>query len=215
MKIALFAAGGNIGRRIALEAANRGHEVVAVVRDPTRAHRASGIFSVMPGDVTDAGSVAAAGSGVAAILSAVGPSVADGQSGNVLIDAAHALIAGARRAGVKRLIVLGGAGSLEVAPGLQAVDAPQFPPQWKDNALSQRRALDIYRAEAGDLDWTYISPAAIIAPGERTGKYRVGFDQMLRDSNGESRISIEDYAVAMIDELENAAHIRKRITVAY
>jgi putative NADH-flavin reductase len=214
MKIALFAAGGNIGRRIASEAVNRGHEVVAVVRNPARVDNLGGALKVVAGDATDARSVTVAGRGVAAILSAVGPA-ANGQPSDVLVEAARALVVGARLAGVKRLIVLGGAGSLEVSPGLQAVDAPQFPSLWKDNAVSQRRALEFYRAEAGDLDWTYISPAAMIVSGERTGQYRIGFDQMLRDSKGESRISIEDYAVAMIDELENAAHVRKRITVAY
>ncbi|GLR46121.1 3-beta hydroxysteroid dehydrogenase [Mesorhizobium amorphae] len=214
MKIILFAAGGSIGRRIAREATDRGHEVTAAVRDPARFEPFQGIARVVQADATDAASVAASAQGADAILSAVGPN-ANGQAADVLVEAARSLVAGARKAGVKRLIALGGAGSLEVAPGLAAVDTPQFPAEWKPNALAQRDALEVYRSEAADLDWTYISPAAIIAPGERTGHYRVGFEQMLFDEKGESRISIEDYAVAMIDELEKAKHIRKRITVTY
>lgn len=214
MKIILFAAGGNIGQRIAREATSRGHAVTAAVREPARFGRFQGIVEVVQADATNAASVAAGAQGVDAILSAVGPN-ANGQSADVLVQSARGLVAGARLAGVKRLIALGGAGSLEVAPGVAAVDTPHFPAEWKPNALAQRDALAVYRADAGDLDWTYISPAAIIAPGERTGRYRVGFEQMLFDDKGESKISIEDYAVAMIDELEKAGHIRKRITVAY
>jgi putative NADH-flavin reductase len=214
MKIALFGAGGNIGRRVAQEALNRGHEVIAVVRDPAKFEKRNDAIRVVAGDATSPDNVAAAVKGVDAVLSAVGPGASQ-QSNDILVQAARGLIEGVRRAGVKRLIVLGGAGSLEVSPGVQAVDAPEFPEAWKGNALAQREALKIFRSSAGDLDWTYISPAAVIQPGMRTGRYRTGFDQMLFDDKGESRISIEDYAVAMIDALERAQHIRKRITVAY
>jgi hypothetical protein len=115
---------------------------------------------------------------------------------------------------VKRLLVVGGAGSLEIAPGLQVVDTPDFPPQWKESALGARDALELLKAEQG-LDWTMLSPAALIEPGERTGRFRLGGDQLLVDGEGASRISLQDYAVAMIDELERPAHIGRRFTVAY
>jgi uncharacterized protein len=126
---------------------------------------------------------------------------------------ARSLIEGVGKAGVKRLIVVGGAGSLEVAPGVRLVDTPQFPAGWKGIALSHADSLPIYRKAA--LDWTYVSPAAFIEPGQRTGKYRTGGDQLLTDAKGESRISAEDFAVAVVDELEQKRHVRKRITVAY
>jgi len=110
--------------------------------------------------------------------------------------------------------VVGGAGSLEVAPGLQVVDTPDFPEQWKQSALGAREALNLLRKE-NSLNWTMLSPAAFLQPGERTGKFRLGTDQLLADAQGESRISVEDYAVAMIDELEHPAHARSRFTLAY
>lgn len=126
----------------------------------------------------------------------------------------QSIVSAAKKAGVPRLLVVGGAGSLEVAPGVQLVDTPQFPAQWKGTAEGAREALNLLRREK-ELNWTMLSPAAMIAPGERTGKYRVGKDQLLVNGSGESRIFLEDYAVAMIDELENPAHPRSRFTVAY
>ena len=120
---------------------------------------------------------------------------------------------GLAQARVDRLVVVGGAGSLEVAPGVQLVDTPEFPAAWKGIALAHRDALAVYRGAA--LDWTYISPAALIGPGERTGQYRTGTDQLLTDKEGESRISVEDFAVAFVDEIENQRFARQRMTVAY
>jgi putative NADH-flavin reductase len=119
------------------------------------------------------------------------------------------------KAGVKRLLWVGGAGSLEVAPGVKVIDDPHFPEAWKPEALAQAEALDLFRTSSADVDWTYISPAALIEPGERTGKYRIGGDQLLVDANGVSRISIEDYAAALLDRAEKNDAPRKRITVAY
>uniref|UniRef100_UPI000B10B595 NAD(P)-dependent oxidoreductase n=1 Tax=Actinomadura kijaniata TaxID=46161 RepID=UPI000B10B595 len=122
---------------------------------------------------------------------------------------------GLREAGVRRLVVVGGAGSLEVAPGTRLVDTPDFPAIYKNESLAQAELLQVIRAEAGDLDWTYVSPAAEIAPGERTGTFRTGGDRLLADAAGDSRISAEDYAVALVDELEKPQAVGRRITVAY
>jgi hypothetical protein len=118
-----------------------------------------------------------------------------------------------QQAGVPRLLIVGGAGSLEVEPGVQLLDTPQFPREWKGIAIAHRDALEIYRQS--DIDWTYFSPAIFIEPGERTGKYRVGGDEVLMDSKGQSRISAEDYAVAMLDEVEKPKLHRRRVTIAY
>ena len=115
---------------------------------------------------------------------------------------------------MRRLVILGGAGGLEISPGVRVVDAPDFPAMWKANALAQIKALALYR-EVEDLDWTVVSPAAIIEPGERTGNFQIGGDQLLVDAEGRSRISIADYAIAFVNELERGEAIRRRITVAY
>lgn len=212
MKVLLIGASGTIGQRILAEALGRGHAVTAATRDPSKVPARAGVTAVK-GDVLDAGSLASAARGHDVVISAFGPS--GGQDASKVVDAARAQIAGLKAAGVKRLIVVGGAGSLEVAPGVQVVDAPEFPAAWKGIALAHRDALEVYRKDAGDLEWTYISPPALIEPGERTGTFRVGGDQLLVDANGQSRISAEDYAIALVDEVETPKHARKRFTVAY
>jgi uncharacterized protein len=125
------------------------------------------------------------------------------------------MLAGLSRAGVKRLVWVGGGGSLEVAPGVRLVDTPAFPAEYKAEALAQAEALKLFRSSSGNVEWSYLSPPAIIQPGQRTGRYRTGTDQLLTDDKGESRISVEDYAVALMDEVERPARSRKRFTVAY
>jgi putative NADH-flavin reductase len=114
---------------------------------------------------------------------------------------------------VKRLVVVGGAGALELAPGVQLVDTPTFPAHWKGLALAHRDALPLY--QNSDLDWTYVSPSAIIEPGQRTGHYRIGTNQLLTDAKGNSHISAEDFSVALLDELEHPRFVRQRFTVGY
>ena len=213
MKIALFGANGSIGQRVLEEAVSRGHEVTAVVRTPANAKISDERVKVVKGAVLDPTSVATVVAGHNAVISAVGPSgLEDAQ---MVVKAAHSLLAGLKEAGVSRLLVVGGAASLEVAPGVELLDSPQFPEAWKPIATAHRDALAVYRADASDLDWTYLSPAALIAPGERTGHYRTGTDQLLTDAEGQSRISSEDYAIALVDQLEHPQFIRRRMTVAY
>ena len=212
MKIALFGASGTIGCSIAAEALARGHQVTAVVRDPTRVGPPHPALSAVAGDILDPSSVADAVSGHDVVASAVGPRL-PGDTPQLVVDAAWSLIDGIERAEVSRLVVVGGAGSLEVAPGVHLVDTPEFPADWKGIALAHRDALEVYRGAA--LEWTYISPAALIRPGKRTGQYRTGTDQLLTDEEGESRISVEDFAVAFVDEIENKRFVRQRMTVAY
>ncbi|MGD0474474.1 MAG: NAD(P)-dependent oxidoreductase [Candidatus Velthaea sp.] len=212
MKIALFGASGMIGSRILSEALRRGHEVVAIVRQPQAVNAAAGVRSVA-GDATDAVSVALTAVGADVAVNAYSPQTGpqDGLSRN-----AHALIEGLPRAGVLRVIVVGGAGSLEVAPGKPLVDTPDFPVPYKARAQAQSAQLDVFRSLSNSpLVWTFVSPSPMIAPGERTGTYRVGGDALLVDSAGESKISAEDYAVAILDEIERPAHPNARITVGY
>jgi len=211
MKVVVFGGAGTLGRRITDELVRRGHVVRAVSRKrsplpPTSAHSV-----VVIGDVTDPHSVASAVRGADVVVSAVGPGPEEDVS--VILDAARGLLQGLRDAHVQRLVVVGGAGSLEVTPGVRLADTPSFPQSWKPAAEAHRAALDIYREEP-DLEWTVVSPAALISPGERSGHYRAGGDQLLVDAKGESRISAEDYAVAIADEVETPRHLRRRFTVA-
>ncbi|HEY0232670.1 MAG TPA: NAD(P)-dependent oxidoreductase [Dokdonella sp.] len=213
MKIALFGANGHLGGAILQEALQRGHEVVAVVRDPQRLVVDDARLTVATGNAGDSVSFVSAIAGCdVAVASLSGRRDADVASvpryARVLLDALP-------QAGVRRLIWVGGAGSLEVSPGVRIVDDPAFPPAWKPEALAQAEALQVFRATQTAVDWTYISPAAVIEPGERSGRYRVGGDQLLVDANGASRITIADYAAAVIDRVEKDDARRTRITVAY
>jgi len=204
MKIALFGATGMIGSRILTEAQRRGHEVIAIVRRPETVPQGPGIGAVV-GDATSA-----AGTDIA--INAYSPQA--GPQGD-LSKNAHALLAGLPRAGVSRVIVVGGAGSLEIAPGRLLADSPDFPPQYKARADAQKQQLDVFRAYTGGaVDWTFVSPPMMIAPGERTGAYRSGGDQLLFDAAGTSAISAEDFAIAIVDEAESPAHRNARFSVA-
>lgn len=212
MKIAVFGASGMIGQRITQEALARGHQVTALVRHPENVTASDPNLTVRQANALDAASVAAAVAGQDVVISSISPS---DQGPEALADSPGSLLAGLEQAGVKRLIVVGGAGSLEIAPGLQGVDSPDFPEAWKPGALAHREGLYAYRQAQTSVDWTYFSPANFIAPGERTGSYRVGTDQLVVDDKGESRISAEDYAVALLDEVETPRFARQRFTAAY
>jgi putative NADH-flavin reductase len=212
MKIAVFGAGGRIGSRIVDEALSRGHEVSAVVRHPENYTKIHDHLRVAKGDLFDSQSVESGAFDNDVVVSAYSPGA--GATISSISEVAVPLLSGVKQAGVKRLIIVGGAGSLEVAPGKQLVDQPGFPDAYKATALAHRDALAIYSKEK-ELDWTYVSPSAEIYPGERTGKFRTGTNQLLTDANGRSHISMEDYAVAVLDEIENPMHPRGQMTVGY
>jgi uncharacterized protein len=216
MKIVVIGATGNIGNRIVKEALSRGHEVTGVVRDPSAVLTPDPRIRLVKGDATRAGDVARAVKGADAVVSAISPRPnARGLPAPSLQANARALIAGLRSAQVKRVLYVGGASSLEVAPGQALADQPDFPEIYKAEAREGREALAVWRNEAEGLDWTYLSPAVEIGPGQRTGKYRTTGDKVLFDSAGKSFISFEDYAVAVLDELERPRNIGRRFGVAY
>lgn len=212
MQIALIGASGFIGSALQKEALARGHQVRALVTRPERIAAQSGLAVVMA-DVQDTPALARALRGAESVISAFSGH-AQGDVYDYYVRGMRSIIAAVGEAGVARLLVVGGAGSLEVAPGVQLVDTPEFPAQWKGTALGAREALNLLRAQAA-LDWTMLSPAAMIAPGERTGKFRLGGDALLVDAAGKSTISVEDYALAMLDELETPRHSRRRFSIAY
>ena len=213
MKIALIGATGFVGSAILKEALERGHDVTAIVRHPDKL-QAHPKLHAKKGDVYSADEVARLVSGHDAVISAFNPGWSDPEIYNHQVKGTESIIKGVKQAGVKRLLFVGGAGSLEVKPGVQSVDLPKFPAEYKQGALATRDALNMLRKETS-LEWSFLSPSADLSPGQRTGKFRLGKDQLLKDAKGESRVSVEDYSVAMLDEVERPAHIRQRFTVGY
>jgi putative NADH-flavin reductase len=212
MNIALIGASGFIGSALRKEALARGHTVTALVSNPARLEAAAGL-TVVKTDVLDTAALAQALAGHDLVISAFsGHAHADVRG--YYMNGIRSIIAAVKQAKLPRLLVVGGAGSLEVAPGKQLVDSPEFPEEWKGTAEGARDALDLLRTETA-LDWTMLSPSAHIHPGERTGRFRLGTDQLLVDAEGNSHVSLEDYAVAMLDEAEKPQHRRSRFTVGY
>jgi len=215
MKVALFGAKGMIGSEILKEALSRKHEVTVVVRDP-KSFAAPARVKVVAGDASNPADVARVVAGHDAVISAVGP----GRNNSTpqplnIVQATKGLQQGLATTAVKRLLIVGGAGSLEVAPGLQLLDSPQFPDEYRPEALAARQALEVVKDNLVDLDWTFFSPSLVIEPGERTGQFRIGGEQLLFDGNGQSRITVEDFAIAIIDELEKSENVGRRVTIGY
>lgn len=207
MKIALIGASGYVGAKVLNEALDRNHEVTAIVTDVAKVTARDGL-NVQAADATEIGSLAPILIGHDVVISAYNPGRDPDGTGT------RAIVASVKRAGVDRLLVVGGAGSLLLPSGGRIVDQPDFPADWREGSLLTSAFLDLLKGEQ-QLDWVFVSPAAILEPGERTGTYRVGKDHLLTDAEGNSRISTEDYAVAMLDEAERPQHHRERFTVAY
>lgn len=213
MNIALIGATGFVGSAVLNELLQRGHRVTVLARHPEKLAAREGL-TVVRADAQDAAQVAQAVQGHDAVLSAYNPGWGLADIYGQFLRGSRAIMAGTKQAGVRRLLVVGGAGSLYVAPGVQLVDTPEFPAEWKQGALGARDALNEIRQEQA-LDWTFLSPPILLQPGERTGQYRLGQDAPLMDGAQPGRISVADLAVALVDELESPRHVRQRFTVAY
>jgi len=203
MRVALIGASGKAGSRILDELLRRGHQVTAIARTAERLPTKPGV-TAKRGDASDPEMLAPLLAGHDAVISATRFTSTD----------PRALVAAVKRAAVPRFLVVGGAGSLVTASGVQVVDAPDFPAAHKPESLAGREFLKLLRAEPA-LDWTFLSPSAAFAPGTRTGKFRLGGDDLLVDASGGSAISMEDFAIALVDELETPRHARRRFTVGY
>jgi putative NADH-flavin reductase len=201
-KIALIGASGNAGSRILKELSDRGHKVTAIARNPEKIASLPNVVAKQ-GDVFDQAGLSKLLEGHDAVISSVHFTASDPVT----------LIEAVRASGVPRYLVVGGAGSLEIAPGQRVVDLPDFPAAYKVEATKGAEFLDRLRGEK-QLDWTFLSPSAEFVPGERTGKFRIGKDSLLSNAEG-SRISFEDYAIALVDEIEKPQHSRQRFTVGY
>jgi putative NADH-flavin reductase len=213
MNLALIGATGMVGSRLLAEALNRGHHVTAIVRDPGKLSPRNGL-TLVQGDATDATALASLLKGQDAVLCAYNGQRGSPKYRESVLSAYDSIVRATKSAGVKRLIVVGGAGSLEVAPGKRLVDTPNFPPEYKVEAQTFSDLLDTFRKESA-LDWTLVCPGAYLFPGDRTGNFRLGGDQLLANAQGESKVSAEDFAIGVLDEVEKPKHIRRRFTVAY
>ncbi len=213
MKVALIGATGFVGSALLKEALDRGHEVTAIVRDPDKVSPRERLV-VIGVDVNDTDRLAASIHGLDALMSAFNPGWKNPNLYQDQVRGTASIIAAVKKAGVPRVLWVGGAGGLETASGTRLVDNPDFPDWVRPGSLATIDALEQLRRDP-QLDWTFLSPAAEMRPGTRTGKFRLGGDRLLVDANGQSRTSVEDFAVAMIDELERTAHSRQRFTLAY
>ena len=203
MKVALIGITGRVGSRVADELLKRGHQVTGIARNLSDVNPQPGL-TIKQGDATDPEALTSILSGHDAVISA----------SRFVSSDAKPLLHAVKDAGVPRLLVVGGAGSLMVAPGKMLIDTPEFPDAYKPEARAGVVFLDVLRQEKV-LNWTFLSPSALFEPGERTGKFRVGDDSLLADDDGKSWISMEDYAIALVDELETPKHSRRRYTVGY
>ena len=215
MKIALIGATGFVGAAVLAEALQRGHQVTALARTPAKIAPQTGL-SVVKADVLDAAQVADAVTGHDAVISAYNPGWTNTALHDEFLQGSTAILSGVKRAGLKRVLVVGGAGSLYVAPGVQLVDTPQFrdhvPANIIPGALAARELLNRIREEAS-LDWTFLSPAPMLAPGARSGSYQVGGDDVPMKDGQPAGITVADLAVAIVDEIESPRQVQKRFTV--
>lgn len=213
MNIALIGATGFVGTPVLAELLARGHKVTVLARNPAKI-AAQPNLAVVATDALDAAQISSAVAGHDAVISAYNPGWSEPQIHNLHLQASRAIVDGVKKSGVKRLLVVGGAGSLYVAPGVQLVDTPPFPAEYKQGALAARQALNELKTET-TLDWTFVSPPIALAPGERTGNYRLGGDEVMAGSGDQpAGISVADLAVAIVDEIEAPKHVQKRFTVA-
>ena len=207
MKIVLYGATGNSGQRILHELINRSHEVTAVARNIAKL---PSTVKAVNDDLSNTETIASVIAGADVVVSAYAPPQ---DNTDALVGVTERQIAAVKKAGVSRLIVVGGAGVLEVAPGVTLIASGYLPEAFLPIAKSHEKALSILKAS--DVNWTYFSPAGFFEPGQRTGKYRLGTTNLIANEKGDSRISFEDYAVAVADEIEKPAHERDQLSIGY
>lgn len=214
-KIVLIGASGFVGSAILKEALDRGYQVTAIVRDPAHVEVKHPLLKVMAGDVADTDFLAAQMRGQEAVISAFNPGWSNPSIYQETLAGYHSILNAVRWSRVPRLLIVGGAGSLYVSPGKMLMDEADVPQKMLAGIKSLAKVYTDLLVPEKEIDWVFLSPAADMSPGKRTGEYQIGKDDLIVDKEGESHISVEDYAVAMIDELEEGRHHRERFTVGY
>jgi hypothetical protein len=214
-KIVLIGASGFVGTAILKEALVRGHQVTAVVRHPDKITVVHKNLTVKHGDVSSVDTVTKMCKSADAVISAFNPGWKNPDIADETTRVYKVILEGIRQSGVKRFLVVGGAGSLFISPGKRLMDAGLMPESFLPavRALAQVYLIDLMAEKI--IDWVFFSPAGDLHQGSRTGNFRLGKDDLILNEKGESKISVQDYAVAMIDELEKAAHHRERFTIGY
>ena len=219
MKVALIGASGFVGSRILAEALERGHHVTAIVRHPEQIRVSHRNLMVEKADVLQVDDLARILSGHEVVISSFNPArgVAGAHVYDLFVNGHKAILAATKKSGVKRFLGVGGAASLRTPEGVELLDSPQFPAAYEPFKPGIRGTRELYYLlkQEPSLDWVFVAPSVVIAPGERTGKFRIGKDHVLYNDRGESKISLEDYSVALVDEMENPKHHSERITVGY
>jgi putative NADH-flavin reductase len=210
VKVALYGATGKSGSRILKELVTRGHQVIAIVRTPAKLPQPAPGVLIKQDDLSDPKKIAAAVDGAEAVISAYAPPQDDVDA---IVGVTQRQVAALNHGSKVRLIVVGGAGGLNVAPGVTLIDSGYLPEPFLPIAKAHTKALNVLRAST--IDWTYLAPAAYFEPGARTGKFRLGTDELIANEQQESRISMEDYAIALVDELEKPQHRRQRFSIGY
>ncbi|WP_295811125.1 NAD(P)-dependent oxidoreductase [uncultured Apibacter sp.] len=214
-KVALIGASGFIGSELTTELLNRGYEVTAIVRSADKIKNDNKNLKVVSADIFDTDKLAEVLKNNDAVISAYNPGWTNPNIYDDTLKGYHSIIEAVKKAGIKRLQAVGGAGSLLVAPGKTVVDTGVIPNEILPGVKALALVLKDQFLPEKDLDWVFFSPAGTIEPGERTGKYRLGLDTIIADDQGNSKISVQDYAKAMIDELENPKHHQQRFTIGY
>ncbi len=209
MRIVLYGARGRVGSRLFRELSSRGHQVRTVTREP-RPLELPGELESSVDDLSDVSRTIEIIRGADAVISAYAPPPNDTDR---LVAVTQLLVEAVSRSGVPRLLMVGGAGSLEVTPGVTLIESGHLPSEWMPIAQSHAKALEVLKSST--INWTNLSPAAYFDPGERTGRFHLGKDNLIANDKGESRISMEDYAIAMVDEIEQPLHQRSRFSVGY
>jgi putative NADH-flavin reductase len=207
MKVVLYGATGNSGQQILQELTSRGHQVTAVTRDPSKL---PSTVKAVKDDLSSVDAIASVIAGADVVVSAYAPPQ---DNVDALVGVTEREIAAVKKAGQARLIVVGGAGLLEVAPGVTLIASGYLPEAYLPIAKAHEKAFNVLKAS--DINWTYFSPAAYFVPGERTGKFRLGTTNLVANAQGESRISFADYAIALVDEIEKPAHERGQLSIGY
>lgn len=213
--VVLIGASGFVGSAILNELLNRGHKVTAVVRNPEKITANDGNLSVVKADVSEVEAISAICKGKDAVISAYNPGWSNPNMYEETLKNYPLILEAVKQAGVKRLLCVGGAGTLFCAPGLRVVDSGVIPAEIMGGVKSMGEFYLNTLCNEKEIDWIFFSPAGTLEPGQRTGNFRLGKDDLIVDANGNSHISVEDYAVAMVDELEQENHHQERFTIGY
>lgn len=213
--VVIIGASGFVGTAIVEEALTRGYQVKGIVRNPEKVTISNPNLKLIKADIMDAESLTELLKGEESVISAYNPGWTNPEIYDDTLKGYTSILKAAKNAGVKRLLIVGGAGSLYVAPNLRVMDTSTFPQEILPGVKGLAKVLTDFLLPEKDIDWVFFSPAGNIFPGERTAKFRLGKDNLIVDNDGNSNISVQDYAVAMIDELENANHHQERFTIGY